>query len=126
MILAVSLAFAARVHTFEPDPRLSGSPFSGLVRLVADPVQTRALFRPLVIVPPSALEVPNGAGARTGELVFTNPTDTWAWLEVGEARVGALGAFGTARLEGIGSGIWGVTLVLPSGLRREFAVRVEG
>lgn len=122
-LLLWSPAQAATLTTFPPDPAYTAAPFAGLESLVVDPVATTAGLSPGALpVPAEVQQLRSEARAPDTGLVFTNPTDTWAWLDLDGTRIGTIGPFATVRFDGLKAGSWRLDLTLPSGFVRKFAV----
>lgn len=125
MLLLASLAWATHVTTFALDPLYTKPPFSGLESVVVDPVAFAAAATPWKGATDAwAQRLPNEARPRERALQFTNPTNTWGWLLINDQKVGTIGPYATARLEGLALGEYKVSLILNNGYRREFLIRV--
>lgn len=119
----LGLAYATTVGTFPTNPAFTSGPFSGLETLVVDPAVTVAELAPdAAPVPLSVQGIRSEAQPPDTALVFTNPTSTWAWLSVNQRRIGTIGPYATARLEGLSPGRYRVGLSLPNGFERAFEV----
>lgn len=123
LTLLAAPAHAATITTFPVDPAYTPAPFSGMETLVVDPVAFAQATAPDEgPVPPDAQRLRSEAKAPDTALVFTNPTNTWAWLALNGTRVGTIGPFATARFEGLRPGHWRLDLTLPNGFVRKFAI----
>lgn len=115
------LLLALAVTTFATDPAWSIGPVAGLRQLWIDPTTATGALRP-ADSPPAGEQV---RSTEPGALVFTNPTNTWAAIAVDGHPVGEITAYATLRVQTVQPGWHAVTLTLPSGFVRPFAVRVE-
>lgn len=124
--MLLALAFAAladnNVTTFVVDPAYTPPPFAGLERLDVDPAVVAKQLAPAAAKPPG--EAAHDAAGK-GQLVLTNPMSQWAEVKVQGQAIGILGPYATMRLDGLGAGWYAVTLGVPTGFSRKFAVKVN-
>lgn len=123
LTLLFSLALADNnVTTFVTDPQYTPPPFAGLERLYVDPAQTLPLLKPEAQRPvgETVLDAPG-----QGQLVFTNPMSQWGEVTVSGQKLGTIGPFATMRLDGATPGHYLVSVWIPTGLTRHFAVEVR-
>lgn len=121
--LLIGLASAdLHVPTFVNDPSYTPAPFAGMERLYVDPATTASQLAPKAERPAGQM-VKDPAGVRT--IVITNPLMQWAEMSVNGTKVGTMGPFATAKLEGFAPGWYSVDLWVTTGLTRKFAVEVK-
>lgn len=121
----VGLALATHVTTYEVNNKWTKPPFSGLESLVVDPAAFVEQLKPVRPPLPADVEqVDNLAAKGEKAIVFTNPMQSWAELQVNGQPVGTIGPYATMRLEGAKVGAYLLHLKVPTGYARTFAVRV--
>lgn len=125
LLTLVGLASATHVTTFDVNVKWTDPPFSGMESLVVDPAVLLQNLEPVRgTFDPAAERFENEAPRGERALQFTNPMMSWAEVTLNGTPVGTLGPYSTLRLEGVRYGAYTLTLKVPSGFARTFAVKV--